>query len=123
MHKLWCRQQFTARRALTGQEIPASKADGPCHQSTVAIRPRAPVSATFDETQKLQRKDFSALRLPATLSLHVKRSPPQVIQFLTSLPLVVSLCGFDSMTNSGDFLGTERIGFWGAAHPTYPLIL
>jgi hypothetical protein len=30
---------------------------------------------------KLQEKDFSASRLPATLSLHVNRSPQQVIDF------------------------------------------
>jgi hypothetical protein len=39
---------------------------------------------------KLQEKDFSALRLPATLSLHVKRSPQQVIDFSYFLALRLS---------------------------------
>ena len=35
----------------------------------------------FDESQKLQRKDFSGYRLPATLCLRVNRSPRQVTVF------------------------------------------
>jgi hypothetical protein len=47
----------------------------------------------FDESQKLQRKDFSGYRLPATLSLRINRSPRQVIVFLVSPIIVAAFCG------------------------------
>jgi hypothetical protein len=46
--------------------------------------------------KKLQRKDFSGNRLPATLCLRVNRSPRQVIVFLDFPDSGAGICGTTS---------------------------
>lgn len=107
MHRLFCGQQVAAparsrveRASLNGQLA-------------------APKIALLGPIDKLQEKDFSASRLPATLSLHVERSPQQVIDFPCFAAFRLSaICGFRSMKNHGAFFARRGIGFAGAPHHT-----
>jgi hypothetical protein len=47
--------------------------------ATVPVLAETTDSLLLMRRKKLQEKDYSASRLPATLSLHVNRSPQQVI--------------------------------------------
>ena len=74
----------------------------------------------FDESQKLQRKDFSGYSLPATLCLRVNRSPRQVIVFSGFPILLAAICG--PASDAGISISARTLRIAGKKNNSFKLI-